>query len=176
MQVKKIAALVAVACSAMAGSAHAAMTPAQTTLVNDAVANGRIVFISGASATQKGFTGIVASMSTGTPIRFANTLSSSKDFEAVAGVLAAGSGPWSGQNVIIIDRVKGGSVFGVDPVARNTAIESLKVTLGLRRHWFRHGRYALRLRHDAARRIRRTGCRRLRRRAFPVPVADQHRR
>lgn len=128
MQVKKIAALVAVACSAMAGSAHAAMTPAQTTLVNDAVANGRIVFISGASATQKGFTGIVASMFTGTPIRFANTLSSSKDFEAVAGVLAAGSGPWSGQNVIIIDRVKGGSVFGVDPVARNTAIESLKVT------------------------------------------------
>ena len=128
MQVKKIAALVAVACSAMAGSANAAMTPAQTTLVNDAVTNGRVIFISGASATQKGFTGIISAMFTGTPIRFANTTASSKDFEAVAGVLAAGAGPWSGQNVIIIDRVKGGSVFGVDPVARNTPIESLKVT------------------------------------------------
>lgn len=128
MQDKKIVGLVAVACAAMAGSAHAAMNAAETAIVNDAVTNGRVVFISGASATQKGFTGIIANMFTGTPIRFANTTASSKDFEAVAGVLAAGGGAWSGQNVIIIDRVKGGSVFGVDPVARNTKIESLKVT------------------------------------------------
>ncbi|WP_428827805.1 hypothetical protein ACLIKD_07485 [Azonexus sp. IMCC34842] len=128
MQVKKIVSLCAIACAAMAGQAHAAMTPAETAIVNDAVANGRVIFISGASATQKGFTGIINSMFTGTAIRFANTTAASKDFEAVAGVLAAGAGAWSGKNVIIIDRVKGGSVFGVDPVARNTAIESLKVT------------------------------------------------
>ena len=128
MQVKKIVSLCAIACAAMAGQAHAAMTPAETAIVNDAVANGRVIFISGASATQKGFTGIISAMFTGTPIRFANTTASSKDFEAVAGVLAAGAGAWSGQNVIIIDRVKGGSVMGVNPVARNTAIESLKVT------------------------------------------------
>lgn len=128
MQVKKLVSLCALACAAMAGQAHAAMSAAEQAIVNDAVANGRVIFISGASATQKGFTGIIASMFTGTPIRFANTTASSKDFEAVAGVLASGAGPWSGQNVIIIDRVKGGSVFGVDPVARAQAIESLKVT------------------------------------------------
>lgn len=128
MQVKKIASLCAFACAAMAGQAHAAMSTAEQAIVTDAVNNGRVIFISGASATQKGFTGIISAMFTGTPIRFANTLNSSKDFEAVAGVLATGAGAWSGQNVIIIDRVKGGSVFGVDPVARATAIESLKVT------------------------------------------------
>lgn len=128
MQVKKIVSLCAVAFTAMAGQAHAAMTPAQEAIVDNAVSNGRVLFISGASATQKGFTGIIATMFTGTPVRFANTTASSKDFEAVAGVLAAGNGAWSGQNVIIIDRVKGGSVWGVNPVARATAIESLDVT------------------------------------------------
>jgi hypothetical protein len=128
MQVKKIASLCAIAFAAMSGQANAAMSTAHQTIVNDAVANGRVIFISGASATQKGFTGIIAKMFTGTPIRLANTTASSKDFEAVAGVLADESGAWSGQNVIVIDRVKGGSVFGVDPVARNQAIESLKVT------------------------------------------------
>ena len=128
MQVKKIVSLCAVAFTAMAGQAHAAMSAAEQAIVNNAVTNGRVLFISGASATQKGFTGIIASMFTGTPIRFANTTASSKDFEAVAGVLAAGNGAWSGQNVIIIDRVKGGSVWGVNPVARAEAIESLNVT------------------------------------------------
>lgn len=128
MQVKKIVSLCAIACAAMSGQAHAAMSAAHQTIVNDAVANGRVIFISGASATQKGFTGIIAKMFTGTPVRLANTTASSKDFEAVAGVLGADSGAWSGKNVIVIDRVKGGSVFGVDPVARAQAIESLKVT------------------------------------------------
>lgn len=129
MQLKKIVSLCAIACAAMAGQANAAvMSGAEQAIVNDAVTNGRVIFISGASATQKGFTGIIDKMFTGTPIRFANTTASSKDFEAVAGVLAAGSGPWSGQNVIIVDRVKGGSVMGVNPVARNTPIESLKVS------------------------------------------------
>ncbi len=129
MQVKKIVSLCAVAFTAMAaGQAHAALSAAEQLIVNDAVSNGRVLFISGASATQKGFTGIINSMFTGTTIRFANTTASSKDFEAVAGKLAAGAGAWSNQNVIIIDRVKGGSVFGVDPVARATAIESLDVT------------------------------------------------
>jgi len=129
MQVKKIVSLCAVAFTAMAaGQAHAALSAAEQLIVNDAVSNGRVLFISGASATQKGFTGIINSMFTGTTIRFANTTASSKDFEAVAGKLGAGAGAWSNQNVIIIDRVKGGSVWGVDPVARATAIESLDVT------------------------------------------------
>jgi hypothetical protein len=129
MQVKKIVSLCAVAFTAMAaGQAHAALSAAEQLIVDDAVTNGRVLFISGASATQKGFTGIINSMFTGTTIRFANTTASSKDFEAVAGKLAAGAGVWSNENVIIIDRVKGGSVHGVNPVARATAIESLDVT------------------------------------------------
>ena len=129
MQLKKIVSLCAVACAAIGGQAHAAMTEAHLAIVNDAVANGRVVFISGASATQKGFGGIINAMFTaGTSMRFANTTASSRDFEAVAGKLATAAGSWAaGTNVIIIDRVKGGSVFGVDPVARATAIESLKV-------------------------------------------------
>ena len=129
MQVKKIVSLCAIACAAMGGQAHAAMSAAQQAIVTDAVNNGRVIFISGASATQKGFTGIINAMfDPATAIRFANTTASSKDFEAVAGKLAAGAGAWSNQNVIIIDRVKGGSVYGVNPVARAEAIESLKVT------------------------------------------------
>lgn len=113
-----------------AGSANAAMTAAEQAVLNDANANGRVIFISGASAVQKGFTGIIAATfdSATTPIRFANTTASSKDFEAVAGKLAAGTGAWAGQNAIIVYRTKGGSVFGVNPVARAEVIESLDVT------------------------------------------------
>ena len=137
MQVKKLAVLCALACAGLSGQAMAAMTAAEIAIVDDAnkgddgivgTADDRVVFISGASATQKGLNSIISTMYTGTAIRFANTTASSKDFEAAAGVLAAGNGAWSGKNVIIIDRVKGGSVWGVDPVARATAIESLKVT------------------------------------------------
>ena len=85
--------------------------------VKEARAAGRVFFVSGASATQKGFTGIIATLFSGTPYRLANTTATSKDFEAVAGVMAVG--PWAGQTAIIIDRVKGGSVWGVNPVARD---------------------------------------------------------
>lgn len=120
---------VAVAVAALfAGAANAAMTPAEQAVLNDANTNGRVIFISGASAVQKGFTGIIDATFTGTPIRFANTTGSSKDFEAAAGTLAAGTGPWAGQNAIIIYRVKGGSVHGVNPVARAESIESLNVS------------------------------------------------
>lgn len=129
MQVKKIVSLCAIACAAMAGQAHAAMSSTEQGIVDDAVTNGRVIFISGASATQKGFTSIISAMFSGTPIRFANTTASSKNYEAVAGQLTAAAGSWpAGSNVIIIDRVLGGSVQGVNPVARATPIESLDVT------------------------------------------------
>lgn len=122
MHVKKIAALVAVACAGMSGLANAALPGATVPgsafeTVKEARTAGRVFFISGASATQKGFNSIIATLFSGTPYRFANTTASSKDFEAVAGVMAVG--PWAGQTAIIIDRVKGGSVFGVNPVARD---------------------------------------------------------
>lgn len=122
MHVKRIAALVALACAGMSGLANAALPGSGTAgsayeTVKEARAAGRVFFVSGASATQKGFTGIIATLFSGTPYRLANTTATSKDFEAVAGVMAVG--PWAGQTAIIIDRVKGGSVWGVNPVARD---------------------------------------------------------
>lgn len=130
MQLKKIAAVCAMAFAAV-GSASAALTAGQQAVLNDANSNGRVIFISGASAVQSGFTSIIdKTFVTGSTIRFANTTGSSKDYEAVAGTLAAGTGAWAGQNAIIVYRVKGGSVFGVNPVARAESIESLNVTAG----------------------------------------------
>lgn len=138
MKVNKLAACCALAFASISGSSMAAMTAGEIAIVEDALkgddgnlatpADERVIFISGASATQKGFTSIISTMFTGTPIRFAvNTTATSRDYEAAAGVLAAGTGTWAGKNAIIIYRVKGGSVWGVNPVARNEAIDSLDV-------------------------------------------------
>lgn len=127
MKLNKISALCALTCAVLSGQAMAAMTAAEQTIVNDANTNGRVVYISGASAVKSGFTAIVASMFTGSTIRFAEGASS--NYLAVAGKLTSAAGTWAaGSNAIVIYRVKGGSAFGVDPVARNTAIESLAVT------------------------------------------------
>jgi len=134
MKLNKLSALCALACAAITGQAFAAITmdPAHKAIIDDANANGRVVYISGASAVQKGFTAIVAGMFSGTPVRLNNVVTATaaaNDYQAVAGKLAATAGTWAtGANVIVIYRVKGGSAYGVDPVARNTAIESLKVT------------------------------------------------
>lgn len=133
MQVKKIAAVCALACTAMAGSAHAALSTAAIADLNAANAGNRIIFVSGASAVQKGFTSIVAKTFTGTPIYYSvkgngkSTKVSDADFVAVSGTLASGTGTWAGQKGIIIYRVKGGSVWGVNPVARNESIESMLI-------------------------------------------------
>ena len=129
MQVKNIAALVAIACAGMSAPAFAAIP---TAVLDDANTNGRIISISGASAVQKGFTGIIAKMFTGTPTYFAEKFAdaSGTDFVAVAGTLTAGTGDWAGKNVIVVYRVKGGSVYGVNSVARADLIEALNVTSG----------------------------------------------
>lgn len=137
MQIKKIAALVALACVGLSGQAMAAsMTTAQLAVVNDANTHNRIFFISGASAVQKGFTAIISKLIPGAKTYFADAngvgadgKDKSHNYEAVAGVLdSTVGGAWAGQNVIIVYRVAGGSVYGVNPVARAEAIESLNVT------------------------------------------------
>lgn len=131
MQLKKSALVFAAAFAAM-GAAHADQLPTGTGSVSDilttANTGGRVIFISGASAVQSGFTSVISNLFTGSTYRFANTTASSKDFEAVAGTLAAGTGTWAGQTAIVIYRTLGGSVQGVDPVARATPIQSLNVT------------------------------------------------
>lgn len=128
MQLKK-SALVFAAAFATMGAAHAdIMSPEAVAAVNSANTGNRVIFISGASAVQSGFTSIISNLFTGTTYRFANTTASSKDYEAVAGTLAAGTGAWAGQSAIVIYRTKGGSVIGVDPVARNQGIDAMNVT------------------------------------------------
>lgn len=133
MKLKKIAVLTALALGGVvAGQAYAAMSTDQKNLVNNANSNGRVIYISGASAVQKGFTGIIGKLfdTTTVPVTyFSNTNAdiSGTDYVAVAGVLAADAGTWAGENAIVVYRTKGGSVWGVDPVARNTSIESLNV-------------------------------------------------
>ncbi|RTL52765.1 MAG: hypothetical protein EKK46_10480 [Rhodocyclaceae bacterium] len=130
MQVKKIAALCALACAGFAGQAQAALTAGQAAVLDNANANGRVIYISGASAVQKGFSGIVANLFVpGTVTWYGNAQDTTgSDYLAVAGTLAAGTGAWAGQNAIIIERTVGGSVYGVNSVARAESINALKVT------------------------------------------------
>jgi hypothetical protein len=118
------------ACMAATGfSAQAAMTAPHAALVADAIANNRIVFISGASAVQKGFATLIGNMVTNdTYFGSASTAVTGLGHLAVAGNLTNAAGAWPvGAAVIVIYRTSGGSVFGVDPVARNTAIQALLV-------------------------------------------------
>lgn len=141
MQVKKIASLCAFACAAMAGSsAHAALSAGAIADLNaangtGAYGTGKVIFISGASAVQKGFTDIIAKAFVPGTTNYYSVQGGGKsskvteaDFVAVSGTVATGHGAWSGEKAIVIYRVKGGSVYGVNPVARNEAIESMLVT------------------------------------------------
>lgn len=128
MKLKQLSLLCAVACAAFAGQANAQVAgSAAQSIVDDANANGRVVYISGASAVQGGLGQIAQTLFTGTNYYF--TGSSASDYRAYAGKLAAAAGGWpAGSNVIIINRAKGGSVQGVNPVARAESIESLNVS------------------------------------------------
>lgn len=137
MQLKKSVALCALALAGLAGQAHAAaLTPAQKAVIDDANTNNRILFISGASAVQKGFTAIISTLIPGSKTFYTDKNgkdssgnANTHNYEAVAGTLdSTVGGAWAGKNVIIVYRVAGGSVFGVNPVARNEAIESLNVS------------------------------------------------
>ena len=130
MKLNKVASLCALACAGLSGQVSAAtLSAAEQTIVNDANTNGRVVFVSGASAVQAGFTAVANALFVGGGIRFTDTTGTSRNYEAVAGKLINAAGGWAANtNVIFVYRVKGGSVWGVNPVAREEAIESLKVT------------------------------------------------
>lgn len=135
MKLNKLALLCATACVGFAGQAMAQVSsvPAAQTIVNDANTNNRVLFISGASAVQNGLGQIAASLfQPGTSYLFHPSAASgrtSADYRAYAGRLARAAGGWPiGTPVIIVNRARGGSVWGVNPVARGAAIENLAVT------------------------------------------------
>lgn len=137
MQFKKSVVLCTLALAGLAGQAQAAaLSPAQIAVIDDANTNNRILFISGASAVQKGFTGVISTLIPGAKTYYTDKngkdtagKANTHSYEAVAGMLDSSvGGDWAGKNVIIVYRVAGGSVWGVNPVARKQLIESLNVS------------------------------------------------
>jgi ABC-type phosphate transport system substrate-binding protein len=131
MNFNKIAIAAAMAVSAFSAQAALPVGSAAETLVNAANTSGQIVFISGASAVQKGFDALVTNMLNNV-VYFNNdgvTALNGSGYVAVAGNLKVAAGTWPvGSAVIVIYRNSGGSVYGVNSVARATAIQSLAVT------------------------------------------------
>lgn len=130
MKLNKLALVCAVVCATFAGQASAQLAGANLTIVSNAkgaAGGARILYISGASAVQGGFQQITATLLQANPVRFQSPVAN--DYRAVAGKLVTSAGGWAaGDDVIIINRAKGGSVFGVNPVARNDKIESLNIS------------------------------------------------
>jgi ABC-type phosphate transport system substrate-binding protein len=130
MKFNKLALVCAVACVTFAGQASAQLSGANLTTVTNAktaAGGARVLYISGASAVQGGFNQIAGTLLQAGFIRFQSP--SANDYRAVAGKLVSSAGGWAaGSDVIIINRAKGGSVFGVNPVARNEKIESINIS------------------------------------------------
>jgi hypothetical protein len=142
MKFNKLALLCAVACAGLSGQAMAQVSSNATALAIVNEANGvvspanptgeqRILFVSGASAVQGGLGQIATTLFTGTNYLFHPSNASGRtnsDYRAYAGRLAAAAGTWpAGTAVIIVNRARGGSVIGVNPVARGESIENLAV-------------------------------------------------
>lgn len=117
-------------------SAQAALSTAASTLISDATTSQQIVFISGASAVQKGFDSLVSNLLNNV-VYFNNdgtTNINSSGYVAVAGNLKAdagtGTSKWpAGSAVVVIYRNSGGSIYGVNSVALAESIQSLDVSL-----------------------------------------------
>jgi len=136
MKLNQIA--IAATMAAAAISAHATLpatladgTTVVSANVDAANTNGRVIFLAGASAVQKGFDTLISNL-LNTPVYFNNdgkTALNASGYMAVVGTLKAASGTWpAGSAVIVQYRNSGGSIYGVNSVARGTAIKALTVT------------------------------------------------
>lgn len=133
MKLKQLSFACAVAFVALSAQAQVSTVPAAQAILDDANTNGRVLFISGASAVQGGLAQISTTLfQSGTAYFFEPAASSGRtnsDYRAVAGKLASAAGTWAaGTNVIIVNRARGGSVWGVNAVARGESIENLAIT------------------------------------------------
>lgn len=116
--------------SAACGLAVAVLS-AQAFAHGPAVTPDLQVFISGASAQQLTLGKIVEGMMTaGTIDVFYDTATSGKDYRAYFGTVSGTGTALDGKKVLIHNRAKGGSVWGVNPVARATAISRMAIDSG----------------------------------------------
>lgn len=94
-------------------------------------AGAKVIYMSGASAPDNFLAGIAAGMFKPGYFSYIDTGSSAlpgKAYTAFLGETAAAYGTMpANTKVLLIKRSKGGSVFGVDPVARAQAIQTLKI-------------------------------------------------
>ncbi|MFA5240800.1 MAG: hypothetical protein WC029_02865 [Sulfuricella sp.] len=135
MKLNKIAASCALALAAMSSQAFA-LTAFETPDLD--------VFLSGASAPQNILGGVANAIfdagyitfydDNGTTVNTATLTDhfsdDGKGYRAYFGTVKAGNGTLSGKKVILQHRAKGGSVWGVDPVARKQGIANLNVSAG----------------------------------------------
>jgi hypothetical protein len=111
---------IALACSL----ATAAMS-AQAVEVPGAAA-ATVIYFTGASAPDNFLSGVVGTMFTGTVTRIDGTGNS--NYRAFLGKAASGiTGVTAGSDIVLVKRSAGGSVFGVDPVARSQSIAYMNV-------------------------------------------------
>lgn len=121
MKLNKISAACGLAVAVLSGQAFA-LSPSTTPDLE--------VFISGASAQQLTLGKIVEGMMVAGSIDvYYDTATNGKDYRAYFGTGAAGTSI-AGQKVLIHNRAAGGSVWGVNPVARAEAITRMAVGAG----------------------------------------------
>lgn len=121
MKLNKISAACGLAVAVLSGQAFA-LAPTVTPDLQ--------VFISGASAQQLTLGKIVQGMMVAGSIDvYYDTATGGKDYRAYFGTGAAGTSI-AGKKVLIHNRAKGGSVWGVNPVARATAISRMAIDAG----------------------------------------------
>lgn len=110
MKITKIALACALACSAMSAQAASVAIPAGT----------KVVYLSGATAPDNFLQDIATNMMTGV-----TSITSGTNYRAFLGKASGITGVANGTDILFIKRSKGGSVWGVDPVARANRIETL---------------------------------------------------
>lgn len=114
MKLSKIALSCALACAAMSAQAASVPIPAGTTTV----------YLSGATAPDNFLQDIATTMLQSGFI----SATSGTDYRAFLGKAAAIPGVTVGTDILFIKRSKGGSVWGVDPVARANRIETIDLS------------------------------------------------
>ena len=129
MKLKTIVSSVALALSAFSANAltlNVVTNPLQPESASNPAVPHEVIYLSGATAPDNFLQDIATSIFTGTPTYYENRNGADRDFRAFAGTVAAGL-PLAGQRVLFIKRSRGGSVWGVNPVARAQKVFTINV-------------------------------------------------
>ncbi|MHB8471430.1 MAG: type 2 periplasmic-binding domain-containing protein [Gammaproteobacteria bacterium] len=125
MKMKQVSIACTLALAGISGQAFA-LTPTQ--IDNARTAHTLLeLFISGSSAQQASLGALAASVCDGTTIDVYGDTTAATGYRAYSCVAKAGLGTIAG-NLLITDRGKGGSIYGVIPVARSEAIDKMVVS------------------------------------------------